>query len=39
MQLHVSDPPKALKKLGTEMAVAQVKLLVSQASEVIVLVD
>lgn len=38
-QLHVADPPKALKKLGTEMAVAQVKLLVSQASEVIVLVD
>lgn len=38
-QLHVADPPKALKKLGTEMAVAQVNLLVSQASEVIVLVD
>lgn len=38
-QLHVADPPKALKKLGTELAVAQVNLLVSQASEVIVLVD
>ena len=38
-QLHVADPAKALRKLGSELAVAQINLLVTQASEVIVLVD
>lgn len=38
-QLHVADPSKALRKLGSELAVAQINLLVTQASEVIVLVD
>jgi hypothetical protein len=38
-QLHVGDRARALKKLGSEMAIDQVGLLVSQASEVVVLVD
>ena len=38
-QLHVANPAKALAKLGSEQAVGQVNLLISQASEVVVLVD
>ncbi|WP_126966833.1 hypothetical protein [Xanthomonas arboricola] len=38
-QLHVANPAKALAKLGSDLAVAQVNLLVSEASEVVVLVE
>ncbi|QNH10652.1 hypothetical protein [Xanthomonas sp. SI] len=36
-QLHLANPEKSLKKLGSELAVAQVKLLVAEASEVVVM--
>ncbi|UXL29487.1 hypothetical protein [Stenotrophomonas maltophilia] len=38
-QLHVANPAKSLLKLGSDLAVAQVNLLVSQASEVVVLTE
>lgn len=38
-QLHVANPAKALIKLGSELAMAQVNLLVSKASEVVVLIE
>ncbi len=38
-QLHVANPAKSLHKLGSDLAVAQVNLLVSEASEVVVLTE
>lgn len=38
-QLHHGKPQKALKKLGSELAVAQLDLLISNADEVVVLVE
>jgi hypothetical protein len=38
-QLHLANPDKALKKLGSEEAVAQANRLVEEASEVVVMAD
>ncbi|WP_447905149.1 hypothetical protein [Stenotrophomonas sepilia] len=38
-QLHMASPAKALKKLGSNLAVEQASLLVEQASEVVVLLE
>lgn len=38
-QLHLRNPAKALKKLGSELAIAQASLLVSRAAEVSVMVS